>query len=167
MVDDHFAPDVEVSVLAGPLDLVADEFAVAEHPQDSFGNLVLDARIPEDAVGAREAPGVDLFIAVEVVDRVRVLRGVELEVLAALRAGGEDRAVVRDPLDGVRVVIRVGLPDQVIVGVGVFAAPDLDDSGGTAGGADQRDPPPRLGLADLDVGQVRPPLLAGRGSSAC
>jgi hypothetical protein len=106
---------------------------------------------------AREAPGVDILIAAEVVDLVRVLRGVELEVLPALRAGGEDRAVVRDPLDGVRVVIGVGLPDQVVVGVGVLAALNLDDSGCTAGGADQGDQPPRLSPADLDVGQVRPP----------
>jgi hypothetical protein len=34
----------------------------------------------------------------------------------------------------VRVVIRVGLPDQVVVGVGVLAALDLDDARGTAGG---------------------------------
>jgi hypothetical protein len=98
VVDDHFAPDVEVCVLAGSLDLVAHEPAVAEHPQHSLGNLVLFARIPEDAMCAREAPGVDLLMAAEVVDLVRVLRGVELEVLPALRAGGEDRAVVRDPL---------------------------------------------------------------------
>jgi hypothetical protein len=85
-------------------------------------------------VGAREAPGVDLLIAVEVVNFVRVLRGIELEVLSALRAGGQNRAVVRNPLDGVRVVIRVGLPDQVVVGVGVLAALDLDDARGSAGG---------------------------------